>query len=327
MDVKPLPPGLHAILGDHAADNFIQVFPDHSSLIIDRDVLSCGPTPACDSLDSWQSMRFAFWNSAAPPDPENHRRDYMGLHSRAKRLREAERITLWVGTGLSEQLSAAATIHFAEDGRPAAGKFWIVPFEVYGLGILDGAAMAAHPEPRELSPAELQHFRDLWAALTSPDPALVERFAESHPDANPNLKRASRLLMRRFPDRKSGLNYWDHALLAGCTTRRQKAARIIGETISNHRAECDPVGDLFLFKRLMALGSPNLPQPLIEIFGIGTRMRDTEVKLTPFGLDVLEGRASNYPTNPIDDWAAGVRLSSRDGALWFNDNGKLVRES
>jgi hypothetical protein len=77
----------------------------------------------------------------------------------------------------------------------------------------------------------------------------------------------------------------------------------------------------------MALGSPNLPQPLIEIFGIGTRMRDTEVKLTPFGLDVLEGRASNYPTNPIDDWAAGVRLSSRDGALWFNDNGKLVRES
>ena len=42
-------------------------------------------------------------------------------------------------------------------------------------------------------------------------------------------------------------------------------------------------------------------------------------------VDVLEGRASNYPANPIEDWAAGVRLSSRNGRLWFNDGGKLVR--
>jgi hypothetical protein len=40
---------------------------------------------------------------------------------------------------------------------------------------------------------------------------------------------------------------------------------------------------------------------------------------------VLKGAASNYPANPIDDWAAGVRLSSANGEMWFNDGGKLVR--
>ena len=54
-------------------------------------------------------------------------------------------------------------------------------------------------------------------------------------------------------------------------------------------------------------------------------MERTEATLTPFGLEVLEGRASSYPTNPVEDWAAGVKLSSSEGSLWFNDGGRLVR--
>ena len=41
--------------------------------------------------------------------------------------------------------------------------------------------------------------------------------------------------------------------------------------------------------------------------------------------DILANRASNYPDNPIDDWAAGVPLDSRRGMLWFNDGGRLVK--
>jgi hypothetical protein len=32
-------------------------------------------------------------------------------------------------------------------------------------------------------------------------------------------------------------------------------------------------------------------------------------------------------TNPIDDWAAGVKLSSADGVLWFNEGGRLMPEA
>jgi len=54
-------------------------------------------------------------------------------------------------------------------------------------------------------------------------------------------------------------------------------------------------------------------------------MRETDVKLTPFGTEVLEGRASSYPANPIEDWASGVKLSSASGALWFRQGDRLVR--
>jgi hypothetical protein len=87
----------------------------------------------------------------------------------------------------------------------------------------------------------------------------------------------------------------------------------------------DLVGDWYLFGRLLRLGSARNPRPLITLSEDQTSIRHTEAVLTPFGAEVLKGRASNYPANPIDDWAAGVRLSSEGGALWFNDGGKLIR--
>jgi len=54
-------------------------------------------------------------------------------------------------------------------------------------------------------------------------------------------------------------------------------------------------------------------------------MRRAEATLTPFGLEVLEGRASSYPVNPVQDWAAGLKLSSSEGSLWFNVGGRIVR--
>jgi hypothetical protein len=335
MGDKLLPPGLNVILGDSAGGTFhcaFRVTPE--CLDIDREVLSCGPTPACESLDAWAVMRTNYWNSI-PREPREPPFPVQDVTGRARRLSAAERINLWAGTGLSEQLSVAYTIHLAEGGERTSDKFWSVQFErygdgreeVYGLGLLDEEAMARHPEPRLLTAAELQHYRDLWVAITSPDPEFMERYPETHPNAGPWLQRAGTLLLRRFPGKLTGLNYWDGALLAECSPKSKKAARVVGETIVKHCGEFDPVGDFFLFGRLMALGRTDLPRPLLEISGTGRHMRYTEVKLTPFGLDVLEGRASNYPANPIDDWAAGVRLSSRDGNLWFNDHGKLVRPS
>jgi hypothetical protein len=73
------------------------------------------------------------------------------------------------------------------------------------------------------------------------------------------------------------------------------------------------------------MGSAHNNQPLITLSGDQMSIRNTEAVLTPFGQEVLRGAASNYPTNPIDDWAAGVRLSSAEGAVWFNDGGKVTK--
>jgi hypothetical protein len=42
---------------------------------------------------------------------------------------------------------------------------------------------------------------------------------------------------------------------------------------------------------------------------------------------VLDGRESNFPAHPIDDWAGGVHLSCVTGSVWLNDNGKLSLQS
>lgn len=330
MGGKPLPPGLHIVLGDHAADTFDHAFAAHDSLLVDRDVLCCGPTRRCASIDAWKSMRDQYWTELAPmamhaPPPTER-----GLLENLGSLRGAERLTLWAATSLSEQLFIAHVLHRAEGAGLDPARIQIVLFEklpnrlarLLGLGELNPDQLRQHPEPRALTADELRDYRDAWAALTSDDPHDLEKFAQSHSTANPWLKGATQLMLRRFPDPTSGLTHWDRELLEGTRQHAPRAARVVGYTMTKAWDDADLTGDLYLFGRMLRLG--RLPTPLLEFSGDVGNLHATEVKLTPFGLDVLEGRASNYPTNPIEDWAAGVRLSSRDGALWFNDAGRLV---
>lgn len=228
----------------------------------------------------------------------------------------------------------AHVLHRAEEWGVDAARIQLVQFEtrrngarVLGTGELNEQNMSEHPEPAAISAAAFGDYRAAWKALTSPDPTLIERFSESRPSANEWLKRAMLLLLRRFPDKRSGLPWWDFTLLSKVRSHGPRAIRVIGHTMGHFWDDADLVGDFYLFGRLLRLGDPQLPTPLLEISGDRANMRDVQVTLTPFGLDVLEGRASNYPTNPIDDWAAGVKLSSADGVLWFSDGDRLVREA
>jgi hypothetical protein len=258
-----------------------------------------------------------------------------GLLDESERLRKAERVTLWTATGVSEQLFVAHVLHRAEEWGIDLSKLYLVQFEtlpgragpVHGTGELNEQRMSEHPEPAPISEASFRDYRLAWSAITSPDPTLISRFSETRPGANAWLEQAMQLLLRRFPDRRSGMTWWDTVLLSKVRSHGLKAARVIGFAIGHTCDDPDLVGDLYLFGRLLRLGDPRLPAPLLEITGDRTNMRATEVRLTPFGLDVLEGKTSSYPTNPIEDWVAGVKLSSADGVLWFNENGALIREA
>jgi hypothetical protein len=196
---------------------------------------------------------------------------------------------------------------------------------IIGLGELNEAQMRAAPESKPMADGVAQQYLNAWAALTSPDPMLTAGFAREHPEARRWLKLAMQLMARRFPDKRNGLSYWDHALLSRLKARGPEVSRVIGYTMAETFEQGDLVGDWYLFGRLLRLGDTRNPKPLLTLSGDLTSIRQTEAVLTPFGEEVLKGAASNYPANPIDDWAAGVRLSSANGVLWFNDGGKLVR--
>ena len=333
--IKLLPPGLHAVLGDSAGGTFTRVFFARDRLLIDQDVLSCGPTPRCQDLAAWNELRQDYWTSLVPGHAGEHVPSRFNLVQNAPRLADAERIHIWAATGVSEQLFIAFIVHLAQLIGADTSKLALVQFEhfgdgrhndrVTGLGELDESQLRAHPEPVAMSVEDAQQYLNAWAALTSPDPAALAGFAREHPDANRWLRLAMQLMTRRFPDRRNGLSYWDHALLARVPARGPGVSHIIGFTMAETYVLGDLVGDWYLFGRLLRMGSEHNKQPLITLSGDQMSIRNTEAVLTPFGEEVLRGAASNYPANDIDDWAAGVRLSSAEGAVWFNDGGKVAR--
>jgi hypothetical protein len=329
--IKLLPPGLHIVLGDVAGGIFTRVFFARDRLLIDQDVLSCGPTPRCTDLAAWTKLRHDFWTGFVPGNVHEHVHSRFNLADNAKRLADAERVHVWAGTGVSEQLFIAFVVHLVKLVGGDPERIALVQFEmsgrkrVIGLSELDEGQFREAPEPRAMSVDETQVYLNAWDALTSPDPAVLASFAREHPEGNRWLKLAMQLMTRRFPDKRSGLTYWDHALLSRVKKRGPGVSQIIGFTMAETFEQGDLVGDWFLFGRMLRMASDVNPRPLITVSGDQLSIRSTEAEVTPFGEEVLKGAASNFPTNPIDDWAAGVKLSSTEGALWFNDGGRLVR--
>jgi hypothetical protein len=333
--IKLLPPGLHAILGDSAGGIFTRVFFARDRLLIDQDVLSCGPTPRCADLAAWIQLRHDYWTSLVSGHSGEHVPSRFNLVQNAQRLIDAERIHIWAATGVSEQLFTAFVVHLAQLIGADLGKLALVQFETFGdarannrvigLGELDEPQMRAHPEPVAISVDAAQQYLNAWAALTSPDPTSLASFAREHPEANRWLRLAMQLMTRRFPDKRTGLSYWDHALLARVPVRGPGVSHIIGFTMAETFVLGDLVGDWYLFGRLLRLASERNRKPLVTLSGDKMSIRNTEAVITPFGQEVLKGTASNYPDNPIDDWAAGVRLSSEEGAVWFNDGGRVIK--
>ena len=333
-NTKPLPPGLHAILGDSAAGTFLSIYHARDRLLVDQDVLCCGPTPKRDDLRAWKEVRHEYWSTLVPDADSEHIHSPFNLDDNAERLRSAEHTTIWAATSLSEQLFIAHVVHLADLVGADPARISVVQFEtlgsrgtrIQGMGELNEENMSAHPDPVPLSKDALVDYRAAWIALTSEIPTGFERFANERPNASPWVKQAMQLMTRRFPDKRTGLTHWDHKLLSMTRKHAPRALRIIAAAMTEEWDDGDLTGDSYLFGRLLRLGDERLPKPLLQLTGAKSNMRATEAVLTPFGEAVLDGQISNYPTNPIDDWAGGVKLSSADGVVWFHDGGRIVRE-
>jgi hypothetical protein len=325
---------LNLILGDSAGGTFRVTFGRSENLLIDHDVLSCGPTPRRGDLDAWRMLRRKYWADLIPRMFESYEIWPNDVLDNVPRLRDADRITIWAATSLTEQLFIASACNLISTANVPLDRVELVQFEylpdrrepVIGMGELNEAQMRNHPAAIPLAQAAFANYLASWDALTSPNPRNVECFAENHPSASEWLKDAMRLMLRRFPDVSTGLAHWDFRLLAHVLEHGPSAVRAIGSTMMENWNDADLVGDDYLFGRLQRMGAENLPMPLLRITGDASNMRTTEAEPTPLGLDILEGRASNFPANPIEEWAAGVQLSSSRGCLWFRDGDRLVAQ-
>lgn len=298
------------------------------------------PTPRCANLDAWKKIRAAFIKGLFPEYPDISFNDLKtDLLYDVNRLNEVETVYIWAGTNIEDQLLILFVIYLVELTSGNFEKIRIVQFEsvncfgetlqIFGMGHLYPDDMRKNPEPIALTPEQVGFYRRAWDAVISDTPLALMQFLASNPTLNQYLAPALHYLLRRYPRIESGLDFWDTQLLNHVGKDGNPAVKIIsgawGENGEN--LEGDPVGETYLFNKILHLGSKDLPEPLLVLSGTQTSYRDTKVSLTKFGSAVMNGEASFYPANPIDNWVGGVHLSSATDNLWFYKDGQVVKMS
>jgi hypothetical protein len=320
---------INVIQGLSAGGSFVQAMqPQAGELLVNEDVLSCGPLPPFRSIEEWIRLREAYWDSIVAGDAERSLSHDLLTNTQA--LREADSIVLWVGIGAAEQLLLAwmakilehiesrAQLHLVQFTR--AGKY---NSEVFGTGLLNPDALKHHP-PAQPVPAETRvELGQLWDRVTSPEPSGLLAVLSEETTHLPHARASLRCMMERYPDHRTGLTRWESELLKWTKEKAPRALRVVGSVMGNC-FDADLVGDLYLFSRLLQLGNADLPHPLVTLSGDLGNVRSWEVTLTDAGEAVLAGRANAVDLNGIDDWILGVHLDSKRGSVWYHKEGTLI---
>jgi len=322
---------IHILQGFSAAGCFAQaIHPKPGDVLVNDDVLSCGPLPLFQSVEQWTNQRGTYWDTVLPgefPRPSAFNSDFLAT---VLGLQDADSIVVWLGIGVVEQLLLAWVMYLLRFSGSQA-QVSVVQFtrvgkrdmDVWGLGLLNPEQIQEHPPIEPLSADARTELDHCWAAVSSADPARLLSVLSKVPTSLPHFRSSLQQIIRRYPDHQTGLGRWDFELLKYAKEKGPKVTRVIGETMG-WNFDADLVGDAYLFWRLRRLGDSGLAHPLAALSGDPYNMRDCEVAITEAGEWVLAGRANAIELNGIDDWVLGVHLDSRQGAVWSRKEGTLV---
>lgn len=304
------------------------------TLLDNQDLLSCGPLPQLRTLDEWRRIREEYLRSLYSDFQFSFSEFHRDLLTNAKTVLEAESVIVWVGTGLAEQLLLAWMPQFFRLLGIDLQKLRVVQFsndpsngeEIQSVGILNPNQLKVHPPAASLEGDALANLDTAWAAVTANNPSQLVAFLAEDPGSLPFLQRSIQWLMYRFPDVETGLSHLQMELLRLVAEKGPSAVKVIGYTMARTIDWLDWVGDAQLFAWLKSLGAPSSEHPLVSFAGNTANMRETEVRLTDVGENVLAGKANFVTLNGIDDWVGGIHLSSAADRVWFQRNGVIVAD-
>ncbi|MFO0549086.1 MAG: DUF1835 domain-containing protein [Polyangiaceae bacterium] len=312
---------VHITAGTFAASAIARRFgASRKSVVAVRDDLSEGPLTPMSDVAKWCQARRDFWEQLVPA----HEGDYplSGYMQREQMIPRARRLVLWVGRELSGQLLLVWLPQYlkATIGEVSHLRIGEIPASYEHSASLTRGRWYAH-WPRE---TELTCLKDAWAAVTEQEPELLVRLLQARNPVLPQLTHALGSLIARYPSASTGLTARDEVLLASVRERGPRLESIVSHTLAALAKLGDESGDLVLIARLRTLACQRVPA--IVTSAKGTPQAGSEVWLTDHGVRVLERRQNNVAANGIDEWVAGVHLSSEKNRVWFRtQDGSLVR--
>ena len=300
-----------------------------------RESLITGPTPTGVAGNEWRSLRARHLSEAYGVDLQECERGLLDQEKKLSSFEEHEEIVLWFEHDLFCQTNLLYLLNwFAQEntGNTTLSLICIGAFpgkaNFRGLGELNAEQMASlFPSRQQVTSAQLKRAELAWRAYCSPDPAEIEKVAQTG-DLLPFLGQALRAHLRRFPSMKNGLGSIENK---GLELIHDGSKSFIELFPRFGDAEPDyGLGDAQFWLALQRLSGGS--QPLLRIEN-GTNggheltsdiAHNAKFELTEPGKAVLRGDADFVELNGIDLWLGGVHLSPNNLWRWDESSERIV---
>ncbi len=328
----------HIIQGLGAAGKLRQYLREPlANFTVFEDSFVLGPLLSVRNMDDFSSARETFWKNNSFQEDDYLKFMRFALDEFIENVKQADTLTLWLSPGAHDQIMWAWLVHLfkkhAVDWRNIEVKHLFNKensvFPYMTLGELRSQEFKIS-ENFQMEECHTSALYEAYEALTEGTPEKLIAICNAEGHCLPELQQSLKVYLKFYPDLKNGLNVCDKVLLSNCSERRLKSARIIGTSMIDDAYESYlPIGDVYLFHRLIKFSQNYSQNPLVELFGeIKSKysMRWTEISITELGKEVLAGHKNNIELNGIDDYIGGVHLSSKKGtAQWFYENETIVK--
>jgi Domain of unknown function (DUF1835) len=288
-----------------------------------RDGLHEGPVPDVPDAEL-RRIRAAFldrWNASdVGTEAEFEERD---------RTLEGHRgeYVLWFEADLYDQLQLIQILAKLRELEVPASRATLICIGEHlgiahfgGLGQLTSEQLARLPAiaSSPLTDAAFEHAARAWAAWRAPEPSGVAAIAATPSPELRFLAEAFDRIGREYPSLRDGLSLTERRILAAVAAGAATAGAAFVRAAA--REQRPFLGDTWCYDRMTVLAGA--PTPLLEA---ATPVdRDTPVRLTDAGRQVLDGEEDHVTLNGIDRWIGGVHLTGRAVRWRWNDGTEAI---
>ena len=300
-----------------------------------RESLITGPTPAGVTGNEWRRVRAQHLSEAYGADLQECERGLLAQEKKLSSFEEHEEVVLWFEHDLFCQTNLLYLLNWFAQEDTGSTKLSLICIGEFpgkenfrGLGELNAEQMASlFPGRQQVTSTQLKLAELAWQAYCSPDPAEIEKVAQTA-DLLPFLEQALRAHLRRFPSTKNGLGSIENKGLelihGGSKTFMDLFPRF---------GDAEPVyglGDAQFWLALQRLSRGRQPLLKVENGNSGGReltpdiVHNARFELTEPGKAVLRGDTDLVDLNGIDLWLGGVHLSPNNLWRWDEPSGRVM---
>ena len=335
---------LHITNGDSVGETLRQTGLE-GAILIWRDILHEGPTPAGLSLEQMSQIRARFladWDLG--PNPyEEVLALFLHRDTTLAQFAAHKEVILWFEHDLYDQLQLIQLLDWFSHQDRAATTLSLICINSFphiacfhGLGELNPSQLRSLFETRHpLTEGELALGSEAWKAFCSPDPSALVAFLRKDTSALPFLKAALLRHLEQFPSLEGGLSRTERQILEVVAAGLHTPLEIFRAT--QEKEESPFMGDTPFWSYLSRLCRGR--KPLLTradggmvSFPTGAphdpAFREQVLILTEEGRNALVGQVDWIKINRgIDRWLGGVHLRGEEAAWrWDRQRATLVQK-